>query len=147
MNSSNSNTRTGRDDINLDDLLRGNYDLDTLLERADDIKAALLNPPSRYPYTSPQVRESLRTTVQAIKGGGGTQSKFTDILRNDRGTWAYTLQQIDNVKLSFTMMRDLGLFDTDQAMLEHVEVVLGGLEKYRSKVMEITQRGSNARAP
>ncbi len=86
--------------IDIDAFCRGIYDLDTVVERFDEIQAAIANPSdtTMYPYSDPEVQDFMKASMWVDDGNVRKIKALSRALANE------------NMKLSeFLLSRDVDL--------------------------------------
>ncbi len=140
--------------IDVDDLLKGNYDLDTVAARWSEVKKALLNCNNTWPpYDLKEIRQSVARFGKIIqnfetnfvrenlvdtqfKGKG----KFTD--RVMQKPFGEDMKMIIMLLNNFVKIYRENLKNNHLALKLHCETVIGGVSKY-IKQLEALQRANN----
>ncbi len=139
------------DRIDIDDYCRANYDMDTVMERIDEIKALLDDPAATdmYPYSDPFVEIRLRMGIYEVNGHKGGWKMLAKYNCNDKNIkyskfLLHVSTSIDFQIKYITENYALGLNyykqDTNPAMKEYIKIAQEGLEKNIQWLKEIKRR-------
>lgn len=136
--------------IDINDYYRGKYDLDTVIERLDDIKAAVCDPENiaTYPYSDPHVQHLMRILMEAVEVDkaktvmvrrylGNEHMKPSEyLLRRDVDLDAL-IDQVDATIRSYET--DLASIAVTPAVRYYVGIVLEGMRRNREWLVDLKQ--------
>ncbi len=140
--------------INLNDFLHGNYDLDMLAERVEDLKEVLRDPASAgYPYTECNVRENIKIILRQVEMveeslsrwrflTGGSKMKLSDLFLEGYIDVDATLESLRVGRASLIAARRESPYWC-AAMKRLTETVIRGSAKYMDQLREIKWKKDN----
>ncbi len=137
--------------IDVDDLFRGRYDLDTLAERWDDIKIALTScKDTRHPYNDHDVRDFLtkqtakmQETELLFKQLGFDRSmhkgkKFTDVMMQEKSEKNID-EMINHLKKGIPKLQEVLARDLSVPKSDTIKILIDGLGIYTEQFMALRE--------
>lgn len=136
--------------IDIDDYCRGKYNMDTVFERFEDVKAAVNDPANAtvYPYSDPEVQEYMKNGMamkvidigimkEAARALGNENMKLSKLLLHKNADLNSIIFHLTLTKISANIYPKLG---TNPAMNEFMMISEEGLSKKIEWLQDLRQR-------